>query len=166
VNVCRKIPLGCPVYPAGLVSKAVDILSSWNGKPLREDAIQTMLDAIYSTETSTRMTLELKQCMETFERNVLASCRPFLSDEKLEEMFEEMFDGFEVLPASLEKEYRRRSDEEPLLAPGLLVPITRGQFNSLRKRGRLRLWQKTWVADCPYTDEGLEVHGPPGEDGL
>ena len=166
VNVCRTIPAGCPVYSPELVSKAVDALASWNGKPLREDAIQAMLDGIYDGELATRLALDIEQCMDRFERNVLASCRPFLSDENLEQMFEELFDGYEVLPASLEREYRRRVDEEPLLAPGLLVPVTRGQFKTLQRRGRLRLSERTWVADCPYTDQGFEIYGPPAEDGV
>jgi CRISPR-associated endonuclease/helicase Cas3 len=165
VSVCRKIPDGCPVYPLWLVSKAIGVLDSWDGKPLKENAVQVILDSVYDGATAERLTLELRQNMDTFERNVLASCRPFISDEQLETMFEEMFDGFEVLAAPLEKEYRRRLDEEPLLAPGLLVPITTGQFNSLRRRGRLRLSEKTWIANCPYTDQGLEVYGPPSEDG-
>ena len=154
------------MYSPELVSKAVDALASWNGKPLREDAIQAMLDGIYDGELATRLALDIEQCMDRFERNVLASCRPFLSDENLEQMFEELFDGYEVLPASLEREYRRRVDEEPLLAPGLLVPVTRGQFKTLQRRGRLRLSERTWVADCPYTDQGFEIYGPPAEDGV
>ena len=165
VNVCRKIPDGCPVYPVWLVSKAIGVLDFWDGKPLREDAVQVMLDSVYDDTTAERLALELRQDMDTFQRNVLASCRPFVSDEKLEAMFDKMFDGFEVLPASLEREYQRRLDEEPLLAPGLLVPVTSGQFNNLRRRGRLRLLEKTWIADCPYTDQGLEVHGRPTQDG-
>jgi CRISPR-associated endonuclease/helicase Cas3 len=166
VNVCRTIPAGCPVYSLELVSKAVDALAFWNGKPLREDAIQAMLDGIYDGEIGERFTLEIEQCMDRFERNVLASCRPFFSDEKLEQMFEELFDGYEVLAASLEREYKRRLDEEPLLAPGLLVPITQGQFKTLQRRGRLRLSERIWVADCPYTDQGFEIYGPPADDGV
>ena len=166
VNVCRRIPTGCPVYSADLVSKALDVLAASAGRALREETVQEMLDGIYDDATAKQLTQDVKQAMERFERNVLASCRPFLSDERLEGMFEELFDGYEVLPASLEREYIRRSDEEPLLAPGLLVPITRGQFHSLRKRGRLRLADRTWVANCPYTDQGLEVYGAPENDGV
>ena len=125
-----------------------------------------MLDSIYDGETANQLTSELKRGMLEFEQNVLASCRPFFSDEKLEEMFEDLFDGFEVLPASLESEYRRRLEDEPLLAPGLLVPVTRGQFQSLRGRGRLTMADRTWVANCPYNEQGLEIYGPPTADGI
>jgi CRISPR-associated endonuclease/helicase Cas3 len=166
VNVCRSPPAGSPVYPASLVSKAVDALAPWSGKRLREDATQEMLDHIYRGDLGDRLTSQLKQGILAFEQNVLASCRPFQSDEKLEEMFEDLFDGFEVLPASLEREYTRRLEAEPLLAPGLLVPITRGQFHRLRGLGRLWMADRTWVANCPYGDQGLEVYGPPTEDGI
>jgi hypothetical protein len=125
-----------------------------------------MLDNIYRGDLGDRLTSQLKQGILAFEQNVLASCRPFQSDEKLEEMFEDLFDGFEVLPASLEREYTRRLEAEPLLAPGLLVPITRGQFHRLRGLGRLWMADRTWVANCPYGDQGLEVYGPPTEDGI
>lgn len=166
VNVCRQIPAGSPVYDAGIVTKAVDSLAPWNGKFLQEGAIQEILDSIYGDGLGDRLALQIKKGMAAFERDVLAPCRPFQSNEKLEQMFEDLFDGFEVLPAGLSDEHRRRCDEEPLLAPGLLVPVTRGQFRSLQKRGRIGLAEGTWVAHCPYTDRGLEIHGPPADDGV
>jgi len=166
VNVCGRIPAGSPVYDARLVLKAIDTLAPWSGRPLKEDSLREMLDAIYSNGLGDLLASQLKLGMASFERDVLASCRPFVSDEKLEEMFEDLFDGFEVLPASLEGEYRERLDQQPLRAPGLLVSVTRGQFHSLRKRGRLKQVERVWVADCPYEEQGLEIHGTPTEDGV
>jgi hypothetical protein len=97
---------------------------------------------------------------------VLSTCRPFSSDEKIEELFEEMFDGYDVLPSSLNAEYERRLEEAPLLAPGLLIPITRGQYFSLKSRKRLRRVDRTIIADCPYTERGLEVYASPNQDGI
>jgi hypothetical protein len=55
---------------------------------------------------------------------------------------------------------------EPPLAPGLLVPVTKGQFQSLRSRGRLRITDRTWVANCPYNEQGVEIYGHPAEDAM
>ena len=166
VNVCRGVPDGCPVYPENLVTKALAALESWDGKHLHEDNVQTMLDGIYDEKLGGHLTKKLLRTIETFSTQVLASCRPFGSDAKIEGLFDQLFDGYEVLPASLEHEYRRRMEEQPLLAPGLLIPITGRQYFSLRGRGRLRRMGWVDVADCPYTEQGLELYGPRSDDGV
>ena len=70
--------------------------------------------------------------MADFQRNVLDSLMPFRSSDDLAAKFDELFDGFQVLPKSLEAEYERRKEEDELSAPALLVPITRGQFFSIK----------------------------------
>lgn len=166
VNVCRAVPAGCPVYSEALVARALVALDRWNGRPLKEDGVQGILDEVYDEDTGKRLAIELKMGIERFASNVLAYCRPFASDESVEALFDEMFDGYEVLPGSLENEYHERMENQPLLAPGLLVPITRGQYFALQKRGLLRRVGWTTIADCPYTEQGLEVHGTPAQDGV
>lgn len=166
VNVCRIVPHGCPVYSRHLVSAALSALERWNGERLREDGIEAMLDQIYDQETTARMAQELSRGIECFQRQVLSTCRPFHSDESIEELFDRLFDGYEVLPVAFEREYKRRLDEQPLLAPGLLVSITRGQYFSLLKRGRLRKEDGVYVANCRYAEQGLEIDAPPELDGI
>ena len=77
--------------------------------------------------------------------------------------FDEMFDGFQVLPSCLESEYLRRLDDDELTAPALLVPITRGQFFATKPTKRHNIW----IADRPYTfEEGLNISGKAQADGL
>lgn len=166
VNVCRVIPEGSPVYPEFLVRRALQVLEPWNRKPLDEERIQTLLDEIYCGELGTQLASDLERGIQRFSKDVISTCRPFSSDEKIEELFEEMFDGYEVLPKSLRDDYERLLEEAPLLAPGLLIPITRGQYFSLRSRRRLQRSDKVMIADCPYSEMGLEVDGPSVQDGI
>ncbi len=166
VNVCRALPENSFVYPEALVRKALNALESFDGKLLEEQRVQAMLDEIYGGKLGKDLATGLCDGIERFSNNVLSTCRPFSSDEKIEGLFEEMFDGYEVLPASFESEYERRLEETPLLAPGLLIPITRGQYFSLKSRGRLRQFDRVTIADCRYTELGLEVYGPQDQDGI
>jgi CRISPR-associated endonuclease/helicase Cas3 len=166
VNVCRKLPEGNPVYSEALVRKALNALESYDGKQLEERHIQAMLDGIYDGKLGEELAMNLREGIERFSKHVLSTCRPFSSDEKIEELFEEMFDGYEVLPSLLSAEYERRLEETPLLAPGLLIPITRGQYFSLKSRNRLRRVDRTIIANCPYTEQGLEVYASPNQDGI
>lgn len=166
VNVCRAIPEGSPVYPEFLVRKALEVLERGDGKVLEEDQLQTMLDEVYANGLGNRLSHELEEGIERFSRDVLSTCRPFSSDGRIEDLFDQMFDGFEVLPKSLKGEYERRLEEAPLLAPGLLIPITRGQYFSLKSRGRLQKVDRVMIADCPYSEMGLEVYGSSSQDGI
>ena len=166
VNVCRIIPEGSPVYPEFLIYKALRVLEICDRKVLEEGQLQAMLDDIYAGELGTLLSRELEEGIQRFSRDVLSTCRPFSSDEKIEDLFDEMFDGYEVLPKWLRGEYENRLEKAPLLAPGLLIPITRGQYFSLKSRGRLHPLDKVTVADCPYTEMGLEVYGPANQDGI
>jgi hypothetical protein len=126
-----------------------------------------MLDEIYRGEVGRNRSSELTEAIRVFQRDVLSTCRPFLSDEKIEDLFDELFDGFEVLPKSLMSDYLRLLKDDPLLAPGLLIPITRGQYFGLKSKGRLKKSDDgIWVADCPYTKMGLELAGSTVQDGI
>lgn len=166
VHVCRRIPDGCPVYAEALVAGAIAALDEVDGKALDEAGIQTMLDGIYNGQRAAKLKAEIVLAMERFRKQVLESCRPFGSDENIEKMFDEQFEGYEVLPVCFETEYRSRVSESPLLAPGLLVPITRGQYWKLNRDGRLRRADGVLVADCRYKDEGLEIDAPAHDDGV
>lgn len=71
----------------------------------------------YDQTTAARLTAALRGQIKFFSNNVLAYCRPYQSDDRIEEMFDKLFDGYEVLPATLENEYRRKLEDEPFLAP-------------------------------------------------
>jgi CRISPR-associated endonuclease/helicase Cas3 len=167
VFVMRSVPKGSPVYEEELVTAAVSQLAAIDGQALDESDIQTLLDSTYAGDRGQRWAAAIKQSIEKFETRVLASLRPFATDESIEDLFDQMFDGAEVLPISEEQRYIKRREEQPLLCSALLVPVTRGQFMSLLKAGALQKRHDVWVVDRPYSEaEGLQVKASPGEDGI
>ena len=78
-----------------------------------------MLDRIYDGDIGQRWTASVREGIGQFEERVLASLRPFATDESIEDLFDRLFDGVEVLPETEEAEYIRRRDEQPLLAPSV-----------------------------------------------
>jgi CRISPR-associated endonuclease/helicase Cas3 len=167
VYVMRGIPEGCPVYEESLVLAGLDQLGWVDGEGLEEGAIQGVLDAVYSGERGERWEAELREATRNFERRILSALRPFESDDRIEEQFEKLFDGCEVLPRCEEERYRGLQESEPLLAPSLLVPVTLGQFHGMRRSGALKQEEGVWVADRPYSrEEGLDVRGDLRVDGV
>ena len=151
-------------FRPALVAAALHQLGRFDGAALDENMVQQMLNTIYDGTIGDSWIAELTKHMDDFQRNVLDTVMPFRSSEEIERKFDELFDGFQVLPKSLEQEYERRLDQDELSAPALLVPITRGQFFSIKPTRR----HYTWVADRPYSSqEGLDVKGAPqGDDGI
>jgi hypothetical protein len=118
-----------------------------------------MLDAIYTDRIGNWWSSEVKKAAEEFRSMVLSGLYPFESDDQLEDMFESLFDGREVLPLSLQEEYLQLKDKDPLLAPELLVPVTEAQFRRLRREDKIKKLDKNiWVAYVPYDIEnGLQL---------
>jgi CRISPR-associated endonuclease/helicase Cas3 len=172
VVVCTPVDDALPVYEAGLVAAAIDQLRTARDAVIDEAMVQDWLDAIYAGPIGDQLSRDIVACSESFQRDVLASLMPFQTDEKLEEMFLQQFDGTEVLPKSLCEEYRTLLDVEPLKASMLTVPVSRQQFHLMKRRGqvvpseRVGLPSKTLVVvDVPYSPEsGLDLNPPPKDD--
>jgi hypothetical protein len=100
--------------------------------------------------------------------------RAFQSDATLEETFDRLFDGVEVLPASKKEDYKRTLEDSALEAGKFLVPIS---FRQLKRFYGREITQETFtvgegdtdaadskirvkilVADLPYSENtGLEL---------
>ncbi len=158
VFVSAIIPEDCPVYDYLLVDRALEVLRSRNDLMIEENGIQGMLDEVYSGQIGVWWRTTVEKSLMSFRKNVLESLYPFRSDQGLEDMFSSLFEGAEVLPASLLEDYLKLLNSEPLLAPELLVPVTIGQFVMLKKRGCLRKMEDQWVATVPYDEVfGLQI---------
>ncbi len=163
VFVMKVIPEKSPVYERHIVDSALSQLAAVDGEQLDESIVQEMLDSIYGGSTGDLWFERVRQSMDDFEKNVLKSSMPFDSSEELAARFDQMFDGYQVLPASLESEYIRRKEEDELSAPSLLIPITSGQFFALKPALR----RGTFIVDRPYSsEEGLQLSGPHATEGL
>jgi CRISPR-associated endonuclease/helicase Cas3 len=159
VIVMTTIPDNSPVYSKVLVDRGLEALESVHGKMVDESEVRALLDRVYSGAISEWWKSRVLSAAESFENEVLSHLYPFESDERLEDLFYEMFDGREVLPAALGEEYQQTICSEPLLATSLLVPVTAGQFRRLRKNNRLeKVEGDSWLARVKYdSDLGLQL---------
>ena len=132
VHVFRQPDDGQKIYDPELVQRTLSILEREHERPVDEGAIGAWLDEIYSGEVEVRWREEYKNAAENFNATCVRTMRPFAADEGLEEMFYKAFDGLEVLPDALYDEYKAMSEEDPIRAGELLVPISWGRFHALR----------------------------------
>jgi CRISPR-associated endonuclease/helicase Cas3 len=156
---------GQGVYFQDMVNNTLEVLrQEADGRPVDEALVQEWLKEIYSGDVLHRWEAEYDRVASEFRQTFLKSLRPFDSDATLEEAFERLFDGVEVLPAGLWEEYRGLRKERPLEASQLLVSISWGRWQQLRKAGLIRSREGEWppVIDVPYSPElGLVFEGTP-----
>jgi CRISPR-associated endonuclease/helicase Cas3 len=159
VAVMTKIPPNSPVYANTLVDGALKCLASLDGKMVDESKVQTWLDRIYSGEEGKHWKREVSQARQDFRCDVLDTLNVFDSSPELGRRFDELFDGSEVVPKSLEPQYLEWLERDPLLASSLLVPVTSRQAGWLNSQGRLRsISDGLRVADAAYDAEiGLQL---------
>jgi CRISPR-associated endonuclease/helicase Cas3 len=163
VCVFREPADGQRVYEAELVQGALGVLEPHDGQMIDEARIGDWLDAVYQGEIAARWHKRYDDAYREFQESCLACLRAFNSDDSLQDLFFRAFDSIEVLPASLESEYVRLVDDEPLAAGQLLVPVRYGQFVGLRARGKISQTKDgVYVVDAPYSSErGLLLAAPP-----
>ena len=137
VHVFRQPDNGQEIYNPELVQRTISILEREHERPINEGAIGAWLDEIYSGEIEVRWREKYETAAADFDRTCIRTMRPFAANEELEEMFYKAFDGFEVLPETFCKQYKTLSDEDPIRAEELLVPISSRRFHALRNRGQV-----------------------------
>ena len=137
VHVFRCPDDGQKIYDPELVRRTVSILEREHERPINESAIGIWLDEIYSGEIEERWREKYLTAAVDFNRTCVSTMRPFATNEELEELFYRAFDGLEVLPNSLYEEYKAVSDDEPIRAGELLVPISWGRYHALRNDDRI-----------------------------
>ena len=137
VHVFRQPNDGQNIYDPELVQHTLSILEREHEQPIDEGSIGGWLDEIYSDKVEVRWQEEYENAAANFDRMCIRPMRPFAADEELEEAFYRAFDGLEVLPASLYDEYKTLSEEEPIRAGELLVPISWRRFHALRSNGQV-----------------------------
>jgi len=146
-------------YDELLVQRTLDVLERENGKPVDEKRVSDLLDEVYAGEISERWKAEFEETSRIFRRTCIGRLFPYQSDRELGEEFYKMFDGTEVVPAVLEREFLV-SREENLLASGELpVTVSWAQLARL-DRAKLVRSSEDWVkvVDTPYDEEyGLRL---------
>lgn len=140
---------GCGVYEAWAVSHAIEILRPHGDQPIHESLVQTWVDRAYEPIRD-EWRRRVQKAMDEDRHDVLRANHPLASNEKLASLFDELFDGCEVVPACHFDAYRKLLREEPLRAPFYRVPITHGQLCKLWRMKKLRPANGVLVADVPY----------------
>ncbi|MCI0447582.1 CRISPR-associated helicase Cas3' [bacterium] len=151
------------IYDDELILAAVNVLRNYvNGKPVDESRIQGWLDEIYSNKILEVWQETFIRRSKGFRQAFLDTLVPFQSDEVLVEKFDEMFDGVEILPASLHSAYIEKKEMDPILSAELLVPIHWSQFADAKKKGLVKSRPGQWppVIDLPYNQEFGLQRGP------
>lgn len=152
VVVCTRIPDGCPVYTPGLLENMVRVIEREDGMLIEESAVSKLLDSVYEGKLGSEWATTVEESRVHFRGRVLESLRPFQSDKAIQELFEEMFEGEEILPESLKLKYEKQCEQDPLLAPRFLVPVTQRQIIRLRREKRVyELSDSTLVARAAYS---------------
>mgnify|MGYP005839592745 CR=1 FL=1 len=124
-------------------------------RPLDEAALQEWLDSIYQGPILTAWEKTYAQTSQEFRAAFIDGLRPFNSDASLEESFDRLFDGLEVLPACLRSAYEELKAERPLEASELLVPISWGRWHAIKRAKAVVSSPGDWppIVDVPYSAE-------------
>jgi CRISPR-associated endonuclease/helicase Cas3 len=150
---------GCGVYPPGLIARAIEALRPVEGEAIDEALLARLVDAIYEPMAEAWLR-DVRRRVHEARDSVVKSNRPLSSHDELKELFEDLFDGCEVVPEAKEAELRQLEQEEPLRAAFLRVPISNGQRARLRRVGRL----DGEIARVPYDAlRGLDLTFPDHE---
>ena len=169
------------IYNKELLKRTKTLIEREDGQELDESKLTVWLNELYGKDLSLSYKEEVLVAMAEFQKVCLDELRAFNSDEELEDQFDKLFDGVEVLPASQKVAYELAlRDESALAASRYLVPIShrqlRGNFARIKAEqivigegdeagsNTRQIKAKVLVADLPYSeDSGLELYSK-GED--
>lgn len=146
------------VYEPKLTERSLSILRDNDGRILNEQEVSHWLDQVYKGELEHIWLKEIERNRVEFRAGCLASLRAFQSDDKLEEEFDKLFQGTEVLPLGRLPEYCRLKEESTLKAGELFVPVSWRHVQRYRDRFMWNPDLKLRTADFPYDPEyGLRL---------
>lgn len=160
VHVFSQPEDGQTIYDPLLIEGTLAILRREDGKGIDEAAVGGWLDEIYEGPVAQKWRAEFEKQAGEFEEVVINLLRPFQSDEGLEERFDQLFDGVEVLPVALENAFLDAKEVDWIAAGQYLVPIRWGQFHQMRRNLQIRKGEDGHVsiAEVWYDEEvGLDL---------
>ncbi len=144
---------------------------------ISEQTIDTWLADVYATPWGQQWARTARDARDEFTAGFLTFRRPFEDRGEFADGLDKGFDTVHVLHADDVEEYQELSDRrdgDPLLAEGLLIPLSFGQYAGLLGRKRVQFLRdprnsalRLAVVDAPYApDTGLELtHGQDADPG-
>ncbi|WP_242606494.1 CRISPR-associated helicase Cas3' [Protofrankia symbiont of Coriaria ruscifolia] len=135
---------------------------------ISERTIDTWLADVYATPWGQQWARTARDARDEFITGFLTFCKPFEDRSEFADGLDKGFDTVHVLHADDVEEYQELSDKrdgDPLLAEGLLIPLSFGQYAGLLGRKCVQFLRdprnsalRLPVVDVPYTpDTGLEL---------
>lgn len=145
-----------PYQREALMRRTVELLMRRDGNKLDEAVFADWLNEVYAPDEE-----QLVEQVEEGRKAFRESCGPqqlvsFESDPSVRVKFNELFDGYEVLPSPCYEEFiARREAGKTIEAFGLLVPISSGRFHALNGKGQITLLKDVGVllAECSYSSD-------------
>lgn len=163
VHVFTEPTDGQGVYSASVVRATTEALGALaQGTALDEAHLQSLLDGIYGGDILREWEDTYARTSQEFRAAFLDNLRPFSENKGLEDAFSRLFDGLEILPASLASQYASAVAQRPLEAVELLVPISWNRWMGLRRAKLVQSPEGEWppIVDVPYSSEmGLDSGG-------
>jgi CRISPR-associated endonuclease/helicase Cas3 len=166
VHVYRQPDDGQKIYDQALVQRTMQILEREHERPVNEGAIGEWLDEIYQGEIAADWLDKFTHAATEFEAACIRPLRAFESDPDLEDRFDKLFDGLEVLPEALYDEYAAKREDEPIAANELLVPISLRRYHALCNQAKVYPKEKQWpyVVKATYSeDDGMTFSNEEGD---
>lgn len=135
---------------------------SSRGGLLSDSSIQQMLDTSYPENLKQELAEQVTGKLGQLQKLFVEPFAPFGMDDdqhlaQLDRQWERLFDGQEVLPASLREQAAQ--ERSWLARTRYLVPISGRKYARLKWQGCVT-WDETVMCDvvsAPYTEEGLDV---------
>ena len=145
------------IYPPEAVALAVEILRDRHGQVVAEAAVEGWLTEVYQSAWGREWAGQVREARDQFNADFLTYERPFQDRRHLADLFDQLFEGFEVLLRSDVELYRSEAEEDPLLAASLLIPMSQrwvlGHATPEKVAGG-----RVLVIDADYDDEhGLDT---------
>jgi CRISPR-associated endonuclease/helicase Cas3 len=158
VRILTKSLRDHKIYDPELTARSLSILRQNQGNVIDEWKVSEWLDKVYEGDLERRWVEEIERNRLEFRDSCLSTLRAFETDERLEESFDRLFQGTEVLPLSSVDKYRCLKQESVLKASQLLVPIS---WDHVQRHADRFQWDSSLnvrTADFPYDDEyGLRL---------
>ncbi len=150
-----------------IVRVTLDELERHNNAVIDEAETGVWLDAIYADPILQAQWNAAYERVADQAALILRELRPFTSDPRREDDFEQLFDGVEVVPRCFEHQYLKHTVEDEFIeASNYLVSISKQKFAILRRQGKVRPAvsdgsRKAWVVDLDYDrEQGLDFDAP------
>ncbi|MGK0618841.1 CRISPR-associated helicase Cas3' [Meiothermus cerbereus] len=161
VTVLTQPREGQRVYNDELVQRGLEQLEANVGAELDDLMISGWLDQVYKEPLLSLFRDEVQRSAKEFRAVAVNTLKAFAQDETLEQKFDDLFDGIQVLPKCFQQEYEETLKVSPIEASSLLVNAPRWITAGLREHVCWSETLKLFVADLPYSAElGMEWKVP------